>query len=348
MFATSSADRAGLLVAVITGGRPTLKARSTSRFLDECKAAGVADVVWVLNERHAETYERDDNPFVTYTDAWAYEYAAGHWMSPERPPEFGGFLGAFAGREAACREAERRGCWGVLQLDDNIVARYWQRATRGGKAVLNERGGYGFIVDVLVGLAKSTNARMVGAQLAAVSISEHRVARTGFPYSSFIERVGPGREEWFGPFEDDITHALQYGDRADGATTALSPMLRYQKASAATGKTKDLSGMRSQYGHERSKNLQRLNPHSTRVMVKAKTSNGRGEPRVFHQMPAGAIRNPLVVHDPVLFGRVADRLLDAAKHYEVAEREGNRVKAQERLAAHLAKTGGGRAASIES
>jgi hypothetical protein len=343
MFATSSAERAGLLVAVITGGRPTLKARPVARFLQECRNAGVQDAVWVLNKRHAATYEPDGNPFVTYTDDWAHEYASEHWMSPDRPPERGGFLGAFAGREAACQEAERRGCWGVLQLDDNIVDRYWFRATRGGKQIVNDRGGFEFYVDLLAGVTLATNGRMVGAQLAAVASLEYRIARPGFPYSCFVEKVGPGREPWYGPFEDDITHALQYGDRADGSTALVMPVIRYQKAPAATGKGKDLSGMRAQYGHERSKMLQRLQPQSARIMIKSTTSNGRGEPRIFHNMPAGSIRNPVMITDPERYTRVKDRMTDAMSGWQVAERDGNRLKARLRLDSHLAKTGGGRA-----
>jgi hypothetical protein len=340
MYVTSSAERAGLLVAVISGGRPRVSQRPTSRFLGEARAAGVEDVVWVLNERHAGTYEDDGNPVVTYSDEWAYEYASTHWTYPDRPPEPGGFFGAFAGREAACREAERRGCWGVLQLDDNIVDRYWDRATRGGKSVVSDRGGLGFYVDVLAAVTLATNGWMVGAWLASVGRPEQRVARTGFPYSCFVERVGPGREEWFGPYEDDIMHALQYGDRADGATPVVVPPLRYQKASAVTGKTlKDASGMRAQYGHDRSKSLQRLQPQAAKVHVRRTTSNGRGGVRIFHQMPAGAIRNPLTITDPARYGLLTDALVDAARHYKTAEREGNREKARLRLEAHRAKAG---------
>lgn len=338
MSVTSSAERAGLLVAVITGGRPALTQRPTRRFLGECRAAGVQDVIWVVNERHAESYERDENPVVTYSDQWAFEYASEHWMYPQEPAQPGGFYGAFPGREAACREAERRGCWGVLQLDDNIVGRAWLRQSRGGKAVMDARGGFELITDVLAAITLSTNARMTGAWLTSVGTPEFRVARTGFPYSAFVEQVGAGREEWFGPFEDDITHALQYGDRADGSTSAVATTLLYQKAAAGSSKgSKDLSGMRSRYGHDRSKMLQRLNPQSARVHVRATTSNGRGDPRVFHMMPAGAIRNPLRVTDPAMWGRTRELIEEIGREWEIAEREGNREKARERLAAHLDK-----------
>jgi len=58
---------------------------------------------------------------------------------------------------------------------------------------------------------------MVGANLDAIPYVKLQIARAGFTYSMFVEKVGPGREPWYGPFEDDITHAFQYGIRADGA-----------------------------------------------------------------------------------------------------------------------------------
>jgi len=326
MFVTSEADRGGLLVSVITGGRPLLKQRTVGRFFEQMHAAGVADIVWVANERHADDLEPDEHEVVTYSDDWAYEYASEHWMSPDTPPERGGFFGAFPGREAAAREAERRGCWGVLQLDDNIDRIMFVRDTRGGNKVIQDLGGFAFFVDMLTAVSRSTNARTVGAQLSSIPEPEFKIARPGFPYSLFIERVGEGREEWFGPYEDDITHSLQYGDRADGSTAAIVPMIRYHKEN--TSKT----GMRAKYNHERSKMLQRLQPHVAKVGVRATRSNGQGGARVFHSMPAGAIRNPLAVHDHDLYGAAREALVAATGQWKVAEREGNRAKAMERAA----------------
>lgn len=326
MFVTSEADRGGLLVSVITGGRPLLKQRTVARFFDQMHAAGVADIVWVANERHAGDLEEDEHEVVTYSDDWAFEYASEHWMSPDTPPERGGFFGAFPGREAAAREAERRGCWGVLQLDDNIDRIMFVRDTRGGNKVIQDLGGFAFFVDMLTAVSRSTNARTVGAQLSSIPEPEFKIARPGFPYSLFIERVGEGREEWFGPYEDDITHSLQYGDRADGSTAAIVPMIRYHKEN--TSKT----GMRAKYNHERSKMLQRLQPHVAKVGVRATRSNGQGGARVFHSMPAGAIRNPLAVHDHDLYGAAREALVAATGQWKVAEREGNRAKAMERAA----------------
>lgn len=328
MYVTSEADRAGVLIAVITGGRPELKRRPTASYLDSGRDAGVNDVVWAVSDQDAPGYERDHHDLLIYERAWAEQYAAAHWMNAD-PPGPGTFLGAFPGREWACQEAERRGCWAVLQLDDNINQ---LRLHRNGMGVhlVKAHGGLGLFLDLLAGVALSTNARTVGAVLSAVSPSakeQATVARPGFPYSLFLERVGPGREPWFGPFEDDITHALQYGSRADGATAAVMPPLSYIKEH----KSKD--GMRTAYGADRAVALQRLFPQSAKIGVKMTSANGHGArgPRVFHTMPPGAIRNPLVVRDPALFGKVRDRLQALTEEWVEVEAAANREKVRRRV-----------------
>jgi hypothetical protein len=321
---TSPEQRAGVLACVITGGRPELRHRPTAKFLPALRAAGVQDVLWVVSDQDAPAYELDEHPLCVYPRAWAEEYAAAHWMQPQ-PPQPGAFLGAFPGREWACQEAERRGCWAVLQLDDNVDGLSFLR--RSALDFVAERGGLGLVADLLAGVALSTNARMVGAQLASVAPSSRQarqVARAGFPYSVFLERVGPGREEWFGPFEDDITHALQYGSRPDGATAAVMPSVHYHK------ENKHRSGMRAHYGDTRAVQLQRLFPEAAKVNVRATRSNGRGEPRVFHTMPPGAIRNPLVIRDRALYGAVRDRLSALVVEKMEAERQVIREKVARR------------------
>jgi hypothetical protein len=326
-YVTTEEQRAGILVAVVSGRRPELKARHVAGMLPQVAEAGPAGVVWSVSEADAETYEPDGYPFAPYPRAWAEGYAAAHWMLPDPPGEF---LGAFPGREWACREAERRGCWAVLQLDDNIDWLCFLRGTNWSRRFAHARGGLALFLDLLAAVALSTNAWTVGAQLDAVNPllrEAQTVARAGFPYSLFLERVGPGREDWFGPFEDDITHSLQYGSRADGATAAVLPTLHYKKdPGSKTG------GMRDHYDQRRALQLQRLYPQSARINVRATRSNGRGEPRVFHTMPPGAMRNPLRVRDPVLFGNVRDRLAEMAGEWYEGEVEGNREKAARRVA----------------
>ncbi|MDN5919390.1 MAG: hypothetical protein L0I76_30550 [Pseudonocardia sp.] len=326
MSVTSSEQLAGLLVAVITGGRPLLKERPTHRYLDALTDLGVHDTVWVVADADADSYEPDGHDLAVYPRAWAEEWAADHWMLPT-PPEQGGFLGAFPGREWACREAERRGCWGVLQLDDNIRRLTAVRGNGFSARLVERRGGLGLFADLLAAVTLSTNSRMTGAGLGAnpnLKPSERKVANAGFPYSLFIERVGAGREPWYGPFEDDITHALQYGGRADGATAALMQVLTYEKES------KSKSGMRSAYNHERSVQLQRIFPESAKVGVRKTTANGRGTARVFHTMLRGAIRNPLAVHDPDLFAAAKAQLVDIAAEWHTEFLTANREKAARR------------------
>lgn len=329
MFVTSSEHRSGLLAAVITGGRPRLSQRPTAKFLAQLEPLELRDIVWVVSEADAPAYERDGYPLCVYPTDWAYTYAAEHWMHLD-PPKLGGFLGAFPGREWACLEAERRGCWGVLQLDDNIDRLSTGRpGASTGTPVVARNGGLGLFADLLAATVLSTNGRSIGASLGSsptVPSSELRYARAGFPYSLFVEQVGDGREHWYGPFEDDITHAYQYGTRADGVTAGTMPMLHYRKESKAK------TGMRTAYSPMRAVQLQRIFPETAKLNIRKTRSNGRGDPRIFHTMIPGAIRNKLTITDPVLFKGVQtsiDALL-AEWHTEFVAR--NRAKVMRRAA----------------
>lgn len=303
-----------------------MKQRPTAKFLADLKAAGFTQICWVVAERDAHGYERDEHEMVVYPDRWAEEYAASHWMNTT-PYEPGTFYGAFVGREYACLEAERRGCWGVLQLDDNIVRLVLAKSSIAGDRVVQDNGGMGLFADLLAAVTLATNGRMVGAHLTSANKEKVQLARTGFPYSCFIEQVGEGREHWYGPFEDDITHAFQYGTRYDGATALVLPMLRYQKES------KSKTGMRGKYNHERSVNLHRIFPESAKVTAMATKSNGRrGEDneRVFHKMKAGAIRNPLLVHEREMYVGARDELARILRDFLRGQAEGNADKVRKR------------------
>jgi hypothetical protein len=304
-FLTPLTQRAGILVAVISGGRPELKQRPTHKFLPRLHDAGVHDIVWVVSDRDAPRYEQDGHQMVVYSREWAESYAATHWLLPGQP-EPGGFLGAFPGREYACREAERRGCWAVMQLDDNIVRLAFPRGAAASFEIGRRMGQLAGFLDLITAVTLSTNGRMVGGNLDAIPYVRLQVARAGFTYSLFLERVGAGREEWYGPFEDDICHQFAYGTRSDGATSIVLPLLRYMK----TGVREKATGMRAAYDHTRSVQLQRIFPESAKVGIRAKHSNGKGEARVFHTMLPGAIRNPMVVTDEELFLNVKTRMED--------------------------------------
>jgi len=322
---TSDTARAGILVAVISGGRPELKQRPTHKFLPRLHDAGVNDIVWVVSDQDAPNYESDGHELVVYRREWAEEYAAGHWLLPGSP-EPGSFLGAFPGREYACLEAERRGCWSVLQLDDNLARLAFPRGAAASFEIGRRMGQLAGFLDLIAAVTLSTNGRMVGANLDAIPYVKLRVARAGFTYSLFLERVGAGREEWFGPFEDDIHHQFSYGTRADGATSIVLPLLRYMK----TGVREKATGMRAHYDHTRSVQLQRMFPESAKINIRAKHSNGKGEARVFHTMLPGAIRNPMVVTDPELFGSVKSRIEDLLIEWRAESEVMTRAKIQAR------------------
>lgn len=334
MYVVSDERLSGLMVAVITGGRPALKQRPTRRYLPDLIGSGIKpeNIVWVVAEHHADEYERDDYPLAVYPTDWAYDYAREHWTAHDREPQRGGFLGAFPGREWACLEAERRGCWGVLQMDDNVIDMGVTNDSGYGATSLRRRGGLRYVVDMLAATALSTNSRMTGAQLGAVVGERQKIekmkvfARTGFPYSVFIETVGEGREHWMGPFEDDITHAFQYGTGGAGYTAALLPWLKYTKESTSG------SGMRKVYDHTRAVALQRMFPQSAKIIVKRAKSNGLGDPRVFHQMSNNAIRNPLRVTDRELFVAATKSAAEAVSEAAVLRREAIASKMAKRAA----------------
>jgi hypothetical protein len=326
MSLTPGSKLSGVLPVVVSGGRPLLRQRPTGRLLADLHGV-TADPVWVVSDLEAAGYEDDGHEIVTYSREWAEGYAAAHWTAMS-PPEPGGFLGAFPGREHACRVAEERGCWGVLQLDDNILQVNVFRGSKAGHRVAEAHGRLALHADVLSAVTLSTNGRMTGAFLDSVRPSyKFCVARVGFPYSLFLERTGPGREEWFGPYEDDITHAIQYGASADAGTALVVPVIHYRKDHGSRA-----TGMRASYNHERSVPLQRMFPESAKVTVIKSHSNGRGGARVFHKMAHGSIRTPMVVTDRELYGRVNEFLAGLGREFTDMHVRDVRDRVKERAA----------------
>ena len=71
MFVTSETDREGLLVAVISGGRPRLSERPTAKFLKDLEESGFRNIIWVVSEKDAPSYERDDYEVCVYSNQCA-------------------------------------------------------------------------------------------------------------------------------------------------------------------------------------------------------------------------------------------------------------------------------------
>jgi hypothetical protein len=311
MSVTPADKLAGLLPVVVSGGRPKLVDRPTRRHLPAL--AGVtAAPVWLVRDDEAPGYERDHHELVTFPRAEAEAYAAARWTATE-PWAPGMATGVFPAREWACRLAEDRGHWAALVLDDNVrrLVVFMNRAAT--RRLVDRHGGLALFADILAAVTLATNARMAGAMLSAANpASEPDIfARPGFPYSVYTEVVGPGREDWYGPTEEDIFHAYQYGANASSDTAAVVVPLRYLK-----DHTRQSGGMRPLYaGHTRSVGLQRMAPEMARLGVHRGHANGAGEPRVFHKMIRGAIRTPLVITDPGLFAQAQGELAGLADEF---------------------------------
>jgi hypothetical protein len=340
MSVTPSASLAGVLPVVISGNRPLLSHRCTSRLLAPLRGV-TADPVWLVREDRAASYQRDGHEIVTFPVEEAEAFAAAHWLGPGAY-QHGGFLGCFTEREWACRVAAERGYWAVLQLDDNI---HHLRAFVGYGAsarAVKRHGGMALFADLLAALTLSTNGRMVGARLASVNPRPEAevFARAGFPYSLYLERVDlPDREPYYGPIEEDILHAYQYGARPDEGTAGVLMPLSYTKEHVVSART----GMRPHYDNQRRcAGLQMVAPEMARATIMSRHSNGRGSPRVFHQMAKGAIRTPLVVKDAVLFEDVRSYCTELRSeiapllHADVVRRVGRRAHKAETVARLLA------------
>lgn len=295
-----------VLVCVITGGRPGLAQRPTARFFPALRASGFTDIEWVVREDHAAKYEADDQPFNIYTTAFADSYSRGHWRHPTAVWEPGGFFGAAPGREWAMRSAEERGYDAVLQMDDNVEHLGLLNCTQPSfRAALDP----GEMLRLLAELSASTNVMMLGAQLnSSPPQGKVRVVRGGFPYSVFIEKCGPGRMPYYGPFEDDIMHALEYAlHGGPGRTAGVVDLMRYNK------EARSKSGMRAHYDASRGLEIARRYPSNVTLRVSRKTSSPRttsGERGVRHFLKTTGF-TPIRVTDSARF-TAAERELKAA------------------------------------
>lgn len=254
-----------LLVCVITGGRPRLEERVTAAHFPSMRDAGLTEIEWVVREDHAEGYEQDEHALNVYPLSFADEYAREHWRHPSAVYTPGGFHGAFPGREWAMRTAEARGYDAVLQLDDNVHRLGVLNANR---PTYRSAMSAGRMLQLLSVFSESTNAVMVGAQLSSVPPSKLRTIRPGFPYSVFIERCGSGRMPYFGPFEDDIMHAMEYGLHGGaGRTAAVVEGMTYNKEYASQ------TGMRKHYDASRGAELVRRYPANATLRMSRRTSS---------------------------------------------------------------------------
>lgn len=317
--------RPRLLIAVITGGRPLLSDRPTRRFFEEFSALG--DIEYVVREDQAQDYEEDAGiPFNTYSVSWANKYARTHWRHPRAEFKPGGFHGAFTGREWAMRTAEERDYDLVLQLDDNITSFGPLESTR--LISQPEVAQRAECVRIMAELILSTNLYMFGAQLGSVSVlPKIPPVRPGFPYSFFLEKTGPGRMPYYGPFEDDIMHAMEYGlNGGHGCTAGLTEVIRYSKESKST------TGMRKHYNPERGLELVRRYPRNATLREGPSSSSPTASGRAIRHYLKSRGFTPVRVIDSERYAGASEDLnklassvreyLDKRKREKIAQRAG--------------------------
>lgn len=296
-------DPATVLIAVITGNRPRLEQRPTRLILDRLEAAGYTNVEWVVRENHAPDYETDHRPLNVYSNVFTTTYARDHWRHPKAKWAPDAFMGAFAGREHIVRDAARRGFKHVLQLDDNVLR--INTALAGSRSENTVGATAVECVNVLLGMAASTNAAMCGMQLSALRPNTaKRIVRPGYPYSVFVETITPHRVPYYGPFEDDIMHALDYALSPSPMTAAVVPGLVYVKESKPTS-----GGMRSNYTVERGLGLVQHFPKNAVLMETSRTSSVMETERgIRHRLNTNGF-TPVQVTDDALYDRSRDALL---------------------------------------
>lgn len=305
------------LVCVITGGRAALADRPTRQYFDSLRAAGFTDIEWVVRSDQAADYETDAAPLNVYPVEWAAKYARGHWRHPTATWQPGGFYGAFPGREWAMRTAQDRGYSAVLQLDDNVTTLGLLNCTQPS---YRDALGPAECLTILTDLALSTNSFMPSGLV--------KVIRPGYPYSVFVERTGPGRMPYYGPFEDDIMHALEYARHGGPLrTAAVVDTIRYNKEYKSKG------GMRAMYDASRGLEIARRYPENVRLGVGPRTSSPRSIDRGVRHFLNTKGFTPVRVLDPDRFTSASTALRDALARAETLKREQDRRKITRRAKA---------------
>lgn len=312
-------------VSVITGGRPELKDRPTAKYLPALFEA-FGHVEWVIREDHAADYERDDFPLNVYSLGFDDSYSRTHWRHPRAVWEPGGFHGAFTGREWAMRTATERGLDMVVQMDDNIRNVGLLNSTRpAAKEVLTMAE----MVTILCRLAWATNAMTCGMQLNSVRPPKQpRIIRPGYPYSLFVEKTGPGRMPWYGPFEDDVMHSLEYAlHGGPHRTAAVVETFVYGKVSGGTG------GMRKHYNPYRSLELPRRYPRNAQVRISNKTSSPVETERGVRHILNTRGFTPVRIADRDMYTEARDRIIHAVAEYQTRNQKYQHAKIAKRAQA---------------
>jgi hypothetical protein len=223
------------------------------------------------------------------------------------------------------RTAEERGYDAVLQLDDNVDRLGLLNALYPTyRAAMTP----GRMIGLLIELSASTTATMLGMQISSVPPTKLDTVRPGYPYSVFIERTGTVRMPYYGPFEDDIMHALEYALHGGAnRTAALCSFMTYHKES------KSRTGMRQHYDPTRGLEIARRYPQNVSLRVSRRTSSVSDTSRGVRHILRTRGFTPVRVTDRERF-LSAEREIRAATQDAVRrQRDSIRVKIRDRAQA---------------
>lgn len=287
-------------VYVISHGRAERTQRPTTILLDN---AGV-DYYITMSDSQVDDYVKNGvarDKIVVAPDEWANEY-----MMKHRTFKIDGFNGAVPNREMCNIHAREHGKKYAFQLDDNIINLFIDH--RGIKksdvetyADINEW------LSIMVNIAESTNIGLLGLELGATPARDKRIVRNGYAYSFFLENV-QADIHWLGPFDDDVTHNLDF-NHSMHYTNAVLTAFGYGKES------KSNTGMRKAYDKfeaERPMGVANLYPDHVKVGVKPK-ANGTG--KRFYHVFTGRLHQNIRVKDKALFTETINETKQVIKEY---------------------------------
>ncbi|MEE1040647.1 MAG: hypothetical protein U0L10_08000 [Lachnospiraceae bacterium] len=181
-------------------------------------------------------------------------------------------------RSYAIKYARENGYKYLVQLDDNIQLLEIANLKKQKDGILrryratNKPGMLDDYIKMFVTVLESTNACMVGCQLAGTAIPTWEVLKERYVYSIFMLDLERCPDVFQGDFEDDIEFRLKC--RQMGTPVVQVPFLRYGKVGQAH--SKDLTGCRAEYlkaGLKRGEHMSKLygDIYSCRMVKKRAT-----------------------------------------------------------------------------
>lgn len=164
------------------------------------------------------------------------------------------------------------------------------------------------MIEQMRDICDSSNIGMLGLEMLATPSFEKMILRSGYAYSFFMENVD-ANIHWRGPFDDDVTHNLDF-NHSGKFTNALLTGYGYAKES------KSNTGMRQAYGvwaKERPAGVANLYPDHVGIGVKPK-ANGTGK-RFYHVFKQ-PLHSNIVITNEDLFNKTIRAINAFADDYE--------------------------------